>query len=175
MLTCLSLLAPSVLQKRFRDSSTSLLTNNHNVIIYKALCLINWGGVQRCKGKSCSEGLCTAIRLLSSIRCERWCYQVARISGRRVGMVEPRWIIVAWGESFNNIVELFKDFEQGGVGVINLVTPVQGRGYTSVQCTLNAFLLSGDSVLVLSPLGRTCHAIWCFFGEVLEEASSVSR
>lgn len=39
---------------------------------------------------------------------------------------------MAWGESFNNIVELFKDFEQGGVGGINLVTPVQGRGYTSV-------------------------------------------
>lgn len=31
-----------------------------------------------------------------------------------------------------HIVELFKDFEQGGVEDINLITLVQGREYTSV-------------------------------------------
>lgn len=58
-----------------------------------------------------------------------------------------------------HIVELFKDFEQG-VGDINLVTPVQGRGYTSVPYSGPWMpFCYGESVFVLSPLGRTCHAI----------------
>lgn len=58
-----------------------------------------------------------------------------------------------------HIVELFKDFEQG-VGDINLVTPVQVRGYTSVPYSGPWMpFCYGESVFVLSPLGRTCHAI----------------
>lgn len=34
-----------------------------------------------------------------------------------------------------HIVQLVKDLEQGGVGDIHLVIPVQGRGYTSVPWT----------------------------------------
>lgn len=47
--------------------------------------------------------------------------------GERVGKVEWRWIAEARVRCLVHIVELVIDFEQGGVGDIYQVNPVQGR------------------------------------------------
>lgn len=50
----------------------------------------------------------------------------------RVGKVEWRCIAEAGVRRLIHIVELVIDFEQGGIGGIHRVNPVQGRGYASI-------------------------------------------
>lgn len=69
----------------------------------------------------------------------------------RVGKVEWRWIAEAGVRRLIHIVELVIDFEQGGIGGIHRVNPVQGRGY--------AFGLSLGSLYLSSLLSRACIVI----------------